>query len=136
MKKTVVELDLVGYSTVCDNFEQGLDVNSAVQLNQQIQSFVDIGLNAVNTGCGEELVAPLWSAVTCHRFGHRRPVAAVFPTRPRVSVKQSFHTTAATGRRRPKRRQVGALQNKPLRKSSLTMIFAALKIFAIKTLNT
>jgi len=37
---------------------------------------------------------PFWSAVTCHRFGPSRPVA----------------TLLATGRQRPKRRQVGALQ--------------------------
>ena len=42
-----------------------------------------------------------WSALTCQRFGSRRPVAAV----------QSSNQTAATGRRLPKRRQAGALQN-------------------------
>ncbi|HMF86343.1 MAG TPA: hypothetical protein VK598_08335, partial [Nitrospiraceae bacterium] len=39
-------------------------------------------------------VALFWSAVTCHRFRPSRPVA----------------TLLATGRPRPKRRQVGALQ--------------------------
>ena len=37
-----------------------------------------------------------WSAVTCHRFRPSRPVA----------------TLLATGRQRPKRRQVGALQKR------------------------
>jgi len=76
MKKTVVELDLVGYSTISQNLEQGLDVSTVAQLNQQIQSFVDAGLKATNasrdksvmatTGDGAILVFD--SSTDAHRF--------------------------------------------------------------------
>jgi len=107
MIKTVVELDLVGYSTIGENLEQGLDVNSAAQLNQQIQSFVDVGLNAVNalrdqhvmqtTGDGAILVFE--TAFDAHRFAqavhdatreHNR-------TRPQPLAKRVFRIGAASG---------------------------------------
>jgi class 3 adenylate cyclase len=47
MTKTVLELDLVGYSTIADMLEQGLGVETSPQLNRQIQSFVDQGLQSV-----------------------------------------------------------------------------------------
>ncbi len=47
MTKTVLELDLVGYSTIAQTLEQGLDVGTAPNLNAQIQSFIDAGLAAV-----------------------------------------------------------------------------------------
>ena len=46
--KTVLELDLVGYSSISNNVEESLDVSTVAQLNQQIQSFIDIGLKASN----------------------------------------------------------------------------------------
>jgi class 3 adenylate cyclase len=45
--KTVVELDLVGYSTIAATLEAGLDVQTSPKLNQQIQGLVDAGLKAV-----------------------------------------------------------------------------------------
>lgn len=107
MKKTVVELDLVGYSTIGDNLEQGLDVTSVAQLNQQIQSFVDQGLKYSNasrdahvmatTGDGAILVFD--TAIEAHRFAfavheatrkHNR-------TRPQPLAKRVFRIGAASG---------------------------------------
>ena len=47
-------------------------------------------------------LARIWRAVTCYRFGHRRPVAVVLH-HTRVLRTWSSTLTAATGRRRPKR---------------------------------
>jgi class 3 adenylate cyclase len=76
MKKTVVELDLVGYSTIGDTFEQGLDVSTVAQLNRQIQSFIEIGLKAANTtreesamsNTGDGAILVFDSAQDAHRF--------------------------------------------------------------------
>jgi hypothetical protein len=57
MNKTVLELDLVGYSTIGDNLEQGLDVTTISQLNRQIQSFVDEGLKAVGVSRDNTVMA-------------------------------------------------------------------------------
>src|SRR2546425_13087432 len=49
-------------------------------------------------------VWPLWSALTCHRFGLRRPVAAVSGViEPVTTLGAEWRRTAATDRRRPKR---------------------------------
>jgi len=107
MIKTVAELDLVGYSTIGDNLEQGLDVNSAAQLNQQIQSFVDAGLNAINarrdqhvmqtTGDGAILVFD--TAFDAHRFAHAVHEATREHNRTRKQplAKRVFRIGAASG---------------------------------------
>jgi class 3 adenylate cyclase len=48
MRKTVVELDLVGYSSIVKMLEENLDVKTVTHLNQQIQGFVNTGLMAVS----------------------------------------------------------------------------------------
>ena len=45
--KTVVELDLVGYSDVCRTLEENIDTEVVARFNEQIQQFVDAGLTAV-----------------------------------------------------------------------------------------
>jgi len=107
MKKTVVELDLVGYSTIGDNFEQGLDVHSVAQLNQQIQSFVEIGLKVVSgsrqkivmstTGDGAILVFD--SATDAHRFAQAVHEATLEHNRarPQPLAKRVFRIGAASG---------------------------------------
>ena len=47
MIKTVVDLDLVGYSTAARALEEGTDVNATVALNLKVQEFVDKALAAV-----------------------------------------------------------------------------------------
>lgn len=46
-RKTVVELDLVGYSDISRALEENAGVEVVIRLNEQIQQFVDIGLNRV-----------------------------------------------------------------------------------------
>lgn len=47
MRKTVVELDLVGYSTVARLLEEAAGPQSVAALNDQIQKFIDQGLQVV-----------------------------------------------------------------------------------------
>ncbi|MBI4660729.1 MAG: hypothetical protein HY735_17975 [Verrucomicrobia bacterium] len=47
MIRTVVELDLVAYSSIAEPYQQGLGAKTILQLNQQIQAFIDEGLRAV-----------------------------------------------------------------------------------------
>ncbi len=47
MPRTVLELDLVGYSTIALALEEGLGVEANLELGRQIQGFVDRGLEAV-----------------------------------------------------------------------------------------
>ncbi|MBN9118371.1 MAG: NACHT domain-containing protein [Planctomycetes bacterium] len=64
--RTVVQVDLVGYSTIAGLLDQGLGVETSARLDQQIQEFVDAGLAAVGvarrdavkrpTGDGAQLV--------------------------------------------------------------------------------
>ena len=46
--KTVVELDMVGYSDIARELQENLDVSVVAILNEKIQEFVDVGLEAVN----------------------------------------------------------------------------------------
>lgn len=107
MKKTVVELDLVGYSTICDNFEQGLDVNSVAQLNQQIQSFIDAGLKLGNAARDEHVMATTGdgaivvfdTAVEAHRFAQavHEATSEHNRTRQQPLAKRVFRIGAASG---------------------------------------
>lgn len=107
MKKTVVELDLVGYSTICDNIEQGLDVNSVPQLNQQIQSFVDAGLNVTKTlrnesvmhTTGDGAILVFDSAADAHRFAQavHEATREHNEQRKQLLAKRVFRIGAATG---------------------------------------
>jgi class 3 adenylate cyclase len=107
MKKTVVELDLVGYSTIGDNLEQGLDVSSVAQLNQQIQSFIDAGLKAGNASRDEHVVATTGdgailvfdNALDAHRFARAVHEATREHNRRRQQplAKRVFRIGAASG---------------------------------------
>jgi class 3 adenylate cyclase len=107
MKKTVVELDLVGYSTICDTLEQGLDVKSSAELNQQIQSFVDAGLNAVNAireqhvmqTTGDGAIVVFDTADDAHRFAQAVNDATREHNQHRTQplAKRIFRSGAATG---------------------------------------
>ncbi len=107
MLKTVLELDLVGYSTIGDNIEQALDVRSVSQLNAQIQGFIDAGLHAVSaarqkaviktTGDGAILVFD--SAAEAHGFAVavHQATAQHNATRTQPIAKRVFRIGAATG---------------------------------------
>ena len=118
--KTIVEIDLVGYSTICDHLEQGLDVRTVAQLNKQIQSFIDAGLSAAGvlrdqavaktTGDGAILIFD--SARLAHQC-----VAAVHAataehnrTRTQPLAKRVFRSGAATGEIAFERRRGGGFE--------------------------
>jgi class 3 adenylate cyclase len=46
--KSVVVIDLVGYSAICKPLEQHLNQTAITSLNDQIQQFIDVGLKSVN----------------------------------------------------------------------------------------
>jgi sugar/nucleoside kinase (ribokinase family)/class 3 adenylate cyclase len=106
--KTVVSVDLVAYSTICANLEEGLNVTSVAQLDQQIQSlFIDVGLSAIgasrcetvakSTGDGAILVFN--SAEHAHRFADALHAASRDHNRVRREplAKRVFRIGAATG---------------------------------------
>jgi internalin A len=57
MRKTVVELDLKGYSDIAPELEEHFSAEVVMKLNEQIQSFVDAGLKAVNVFREETVMA-------------------------------------------------------------------------------
>ncbi|MEH2239352.1 hypothetical protein [Nostoc sp.] len=57
MRKTVVELDLVGYGNLVKTVEEHLGVQIVPHLNNQIQGFVDSGLSKVNQKREEVVIA-------------------------------------------------------------------------------
>ena len=105
--KTVVELDLVGYSTICDNLEQSLDVVTVAQLNAQIQGFVDVGLEAVDLKrdetvmqtTGDGAILFLDTAEQAHRFMEAAHAVAEAHNagRTQALAKRVFRMGAAKG---------------------------------------
>ena len=46
MQRTILELDLVGYSDIATESEEQLDAESVAKFNRQIQGFINRGLEA------------------------------------------------------------------------------------------
>lgn len=107
MQKTVVELDLVGYSTISDNVEQGFDVQSVAQLNAQIQGFIQTGLDAVQlprastvmqeTGDGAILFFDVPEAAYRFALAVQKAMDAHNAPRSQPLAKRVFRIGAATG---------------------------------------
>lgn len=57
MKKTVIELDLKGYSDIARELEEHFSAEVVMQFNEQIQTFVDAGLKATETRREEAVMA-------------------------------------------------------------------------------
>jgi class 3 adenylate cyclase len=105
--KTVVELDLAGYSTICDSLEQSLDASSVAQLNQQIRSFIEAGLKAVSAQwegtvmatAGDSAILVFDSAQDAHRFTQavHEETRAHNLSRNHPLAKRIFRSGAATG---------------------------------------
>jgi len=106
-KKTVVEFDLVGYGLIIDSLEEASDVRTVLQLNERIQSFIDVGLEEVGAPRDQTVMATTGdgailffdAASDAHRFAqsvheatrqhnveHRQPLS-----------KRVFRSGAATG---------------------------------------
>jgi class 3 adenylate cyclase len=76
VRRSVVELDLVGYSAVARALEQQTDARVLLHLNDQVQSFVDDGLreagcarkDVVNGTAGDNALLVFERASEAHRF--------------------------------------------------------------------
>ena len=105
--KTVLELDMVGYSSIARLLEQNMGAEAVAGLNAQIQGLVDVGLKAVGlqrdttvlatTGDGAILVFD--RADEAHRFAAVLHAAAKARSAAvsEASAKRRFRTGAATG---------------------------------------
>ena len=107
-RKTVVELDLVGYSDVSRTLEENVGVEVVARLNEQIQQFVEVGLTQIGEAraqgmliakTGDGAILAFDTADDAHRFA-----AAVHQateehnsTRDTASAKRWFRIGAATG---------------------------------------
>lgn len=77
MKNSVVELDLKGYSDIARDLEEHFTAQVVLQLNAQIQSFVDTGLKAVGghrercliATTGDGAILAFDNANSAHFFG-------------------------------------------------------------------
>jgi hypothetical protein len=107
MIKTVLELDLVGYSTAARTLEEGTDVNATAALNRKVQEFVDKALEAIQlprestvaktTGDGAILLFD--QPQQAHRFAEAFHGATkdYNQTKTLDSAKRWFRMGAATG---------------------------------------
>jgi len=76
VRRSVVELDLVGYSLVARDLEKQTDATVVFHLNDQVQGFVDDGLreagcarkNVVNGTAGDNALLAFERASEAHRF--------------------------------------------------------------------
>jgi pSer/pThr/pTyr-binding forkhead associated (FHA) protein/class 3 adenylate cyclase len=104
--KTILEVDMVGYSSIARMLEQNVSASAVAELNAQVQSFVDAGLRAAalpregtvmaTTGDGAILVFD--RADQAHRFAAATHAAAKAHSAQRNgSAKRRFRMGAATG---------------------------------------
>ncbi|AMV25131.1 hypothetical protein VT84_12100 [Gemmata sp. SH-PL17] len=105
--KTVLELDLVGYSTIAAELEHNLGVETSPQLNKQIQNLIDSGLSVIGlerktavmqtTGDGAILVFD--HASQAHDFAEAvtRATRAHNANKPVGTSKRVFRIGIATG---------------------------------------
>lgn len=107
-QKTVVELDLVGYSDLSRTLEENVGVEVVSLLNQQIQQFVDAGLTAAGakreravlaTAGDNAIVAFNGGAADAHRFATavHKATEAHNKERSVPSAKRWFRVGIATG---------------------------------------
>ena len=95
--KTVVELDLVGYSPLARMIEENVGVEVVSRLNQQIQQFVDVGLAAVRVKreqvvlatAGDNAIVAFDKAGNAHRFATAVHKATEATTRSAPSLRPS-----------------------------------------------
>lgn len=105
--KTIVELDLVGYSSISRNVEESLDVRTVAQVNQQIHGFIDLGLKAANSSqddnvmtlTGDGAILAFDSAEQAHTFAEAINRATQEHNRKRKDrfAMRVFRIGAATG---------------------------------------
>jgi class 3 adenylate cyclase len=107
MQKTVLELDMVGYSTVARILDQNAGADTVSKLNREIQGFVDVGLTSIGAKRNEVVMATTGDgailvfaeaeqahrfAAAVHRAAHDHSVSKNEP-----SAKRVFRMGCATG---------------------------------------
>jgi len=107
MTKTVLELDLAGYSDIARQLEEHMGVQIVSKFNDQIQGFVDAGLAAVGVERSQVVMATTGDgailmfdrAEDAHRFAQAAHEATQThnSTRTVASSKRWFRMGAATG---------------------------------------
>lgn len=105
--RTVLELDLVAYSDVARALEENLNIQAVKIFQDQIQSFVDAGLNDLNLKrddvvlgtAGDNAILIFDDAVLMHNFAKAVQEATEKHNRKRSveSAKRWFRMGAATG---------------------------------------
>jgi class 3 adenylate cyclase len=106
-KKTVVNLDLVGYSDILRHLEENIDVKTGAQFNEQIQQFVDAGLGTVRVQrdqvvigtAGDSALLVFDDPAVAHHFAEGMHAAATKHNAERTvpSAQRWFRIGAATG---------------------------------------
>lgn len=107
VRRTIVELDLVGYSDIARYLEEHLGANAVMQLNKQIQSFVDEGLlavniprsQAVNSKAGDNAIVVFEQVSAAHRFAEafHRITEQYNSGKTEVSAERHFRLGISTG---------------------------------------
>lgn len=107
MKKTVVELDLKGYSDIAREIEEHFSAGMVRNFNEQIQTFIDAGLNAVKAPrdkvvcatTGDGAILAFDNAEDAHRFAEAVHKATEEHNAQKTvpSTKRWFRIGAATG---------------------------------------
>jgi tetratricopeptide (TPR) repeat protein len=107
VKKTIVELDLKGYSDIAREIEEHFSAEMVGKFNDQIRAFVDAGLNAVNeprdkvfcASTGDGAILAFGSADDAHRFAQavHKATETHNTTKTLASAKRWFRIGAATG---------------------------------------
>jgi len=107
VKRTIVELDLVGYSDIARHLEEHLGANAVMQLNKQVQSFVNEGLHAVkiprgdavNSKAGDNAIVVFENASEAHRFAEafHRITDLYNSSKTEISAKRHFRLGISTG---------------------------------------
>lgn len=107
VKRTIVELDLVGYSDIARYLEEHLGANAVMQLNKQIQSFVNDGLvlvqiprrDAVNSKAGDNAIVVFERASDAHRFAEafHRITEQYNAGKTELSAERHFRLGISTG---------------------------------------
>jgi len=108
LDRTVVEVDLVGYSTIARVLEENTSTSTVAELNAQIQVYIDAALAAAGTNrgiavmttTGDGAILLLDSAEKAHKFAGALHSASEDRNRKvmEAGAKHWFRAGAATGR--------------------------------------
>jgi class 3 adenylate cyclase len=106
--RTVLELDLASYSDIARLLEENLDVHAVKILEDQVQSFIDVGLaqvalkreDVVIGSAGDNAILVFDDPAQMHRFAQAVQQAVLLHNGEKTvdSAKRSFRMGAATGR--------------------------------------